>query len=147
MPVSSFSKTSMVTASSSSKMQDNELICSKYVESETDTGYFAKGLLELYIGSATRYVKQHKVKKTVNKISRAEVDLNVLKSLDASDLDPLYKFSWYSAVGILVRNILLVPCCSFHQLEQVLRACRGAQSCDRYGSFTNLYDPLIFLRR
>ena len=112
MPVSSFSTTSMVTASSSSKMQDTELICANYVEPETNTEY-AKGLLDLYIGSATRYVKQHKANKTTSKILRAEVDLNVLKSLDASDLDPIYKFSWYSAVGILFRNTLLFPRCSF----------------------------------
>ena len=110
MPVSSFSNTSMVTASSSSKMQNNELICSTHLESETDTGH-TKGVLELYIGSATRYIKQHKAKKTTSKILRAEVDLNVLKSLDASDLDPLYKFSWYSAVGILVRGTLLCSRC------------------------------------
>ena len=116
MPVSSFSNTSIVTTSPSLKMQDNEPICSNHSEPGTDAEY-AKGLLELYIGSATRHVKQHKEKKTTSKISRAEVDLNVLKSLDASDLDQLYKFSWYSAVGILVRITPLSPRCLFRQLN------------------------------
>ncbi|MCJ1311424.1 hypothetical protein MMC25_005095 [Agyrium rufum] len=61
-------------------------------------GWVGRGILELYVEAANRHISAHIRNQSVQRISRAEVDLLVCTALDSSDLDLHFKFAWYDAV-------------------------------------------------
>ena len=57
-----------------------------------------KGIFELYTYHANNIINMHEAQNSVEEISRAKVELQIMKQLDKAKFPIDYKLAWYNAV-------------------------------------------------
>jgi len=84
-----------------------------------------QGILELYVTHANDYVNGNVAANTAFNISRAKLELTIMRELDKSTLPTAYKLAWFNAVSTPV-HLLRADCEQFVPLRT------------RYAGFCNI---------
>lgn len=63
------------------------------------TNIFDQGIMDIYVSHAENHMSRHQASGTIQQISRAQVELEILRSLDEESFPIEMKVSWYHAVS------------------------------------------------